>query len=342
MFLFLFGGIGYFIGTILDNADRRIQLETFHFSSIPSTHEIFYSDLLPEAVIIYSIIDNTTAVLLDYTIEAKPEDFRLSVLKNLHEFEFRILEDSSKTIFSLFIEFQELDYPSLVKFPEKLETFFYDIKEQSLDFQGALQKIIPGLVLASISRPDILGNQNWLVSDLNNSSHETRPPDFGNDPVSIESDEDSKEEHSETEESILSDLTGTPPVTISREILSESEKSKIAISPSSTSTFLTEDKIVEQADTLMESHLDTESNSQDRISEANTVNSGKESSIVQNSRFENEESFEILETEVEENEKTLLARVVDKIQLEEEQRENSVKLEYEENLKTKESSRQEI
>ena len=92
-FIFLFGGLGYVIGLILDNSDRKREIETFHFSSIPSTHEIFHCSEVPEAVVIYSAYDNTTSVLLDYKIEAKPENYRLSVLKNLQEFDFRIIED---------------------------------------------------------------------------------------------------------------------------------------------------------------------------------------------------------------------------------------------------------
>ena len=112
-FIFLFGGFGYIIGLFLDINDRKKQLEAFHPSSIPSTHEIFHSHELPEAVVIYSIQDNTTSVLLDYRIEAKPENYRLSVLKNLQEFDFRIIEDTTQTFFSLCIEYPEFNYSSI-------------------------------------------------------------------------------------------------------------------------------------------------------------------------------------------------------------------------------------
>jgi hypothetical protein len=159
-FIFLFGGLGYLIGMILDNTDRKKQLETFHFSSIPSTHEIFHSDEIPEAVFIYSTHDNTTSVLLDYKIEAKPENYRLSVLKNLQEFDFRIIEDTSQTFFSLCIQYPEFNYPAIKEIPHQKIEFFYDIKERSDDFQGAIQKLIPGIIISIIQNPDIFGNKS--------------------------------------------------------------------------------------------------------------------------------------------------------------------------------------
>ncbi len=164
-FIFLFGGLGYVTGLILDNTDRKRQIETFHFSSIPSTHEILHSDEIPEAVFIYSFSNNTTSVLLDYRIEAKPENYRLSVLKNLQEFDFRIVEGNSQTFFSLCIEYPELNYPSIKKINHQKTEFYYDIIERSNDFQGAIQKLIPGIVICIVQNPDIFGNKT--ISDDN-------------------------------------------------------------------------------------------------------------------------------------------------------------------------------
>jgi len=170
-FIFLLGGLGYVIGLILDNSDRKREIETFHFSSIPSTHEIFHCSEVPEAVVIYSAHDNTTSVLLDYKIEAKPENYRLSVLKNLQEFDFRIIEDTSQTIFSLCIEYPEFHYPSLKEIQHRMSEFYYDIKERSNDFQGAIQKLIPGIVITVVQNPDILGNEI-----LNSNNFSSTPP----------------------------------------------------------------------------------------------------------------------------------------------------------------------
>ena len=158
-FIFLFGGFGYIIGLFLDINDRKKQLEAFHPSSIPSTHEIFHSHELPEAVVIYSIQDNTTSALLDYRIEAKPENYRLSVLKNLQEFDFRIIEDTTQTFFSLCIEYPEFNYSSIREIHKQRTEFFYDIEERSNDFQGAIRKLIPGIVINTVQNPDIFGSE---------------------------------------------------------------------------------------------------------------------------------------------------------------------------------------
>jgi hypothetical protein len=158
-FIFLFGGLGYIIGLLLDTNDRKRQLDAFHPTSILSTHEIFHSDQLPEAVVIYSSINNTTSVLLDYRIEAKPENYRLSVLKNLQDFDFRIIEDTSQTFFSLCIEYPEFNYPSIKNMHSERTKFFYDIEERSNDFRGAVRKLIPGIVINAVQNPDIFGNE---------------------------------------------------------------------------------------------------------------------------------------------------------------------------------------
>ena len=43
--------------------------------------------------------------------------------------------------------------------------FYYDIKERSCDFQGAIQKLIPGIVISKVQNPDILGNVSLSKSD---------------------------------------------------------------------------------------------------------------------------------------------------------------------------------
>ena len=200
-FIFLFGGLGYVIGLILDNSDRKKQVETFHFSSIPSSHEIYHSQEIPEAVIIYSAIDNTTSVLLDYRIEAKPENYRLSVLKNLQEFDFRIIEDSSQTFFALCIEYPEFNYPSNKIGHRQIAEFYYNIKELSNDFQSAIQKLIPGIVICIVQNPDIFGNQtisNDNSLSLPPSSHFHSSPHFnsGSMPFDEENESDKESETS--------------------------------------------------------------------------------------------------------------------------------------------------
>ena len=205
-YIFLFGGLGYVIGLILDNSDRKKQIETFHFSSIPTTHEIFYSQEIPEAVVIYSAHENTTSVLLDYRIEAKPEDYRLSVLKNLQEFDFRIIEDSSQTIFSLCIEYPEFNYPSIKETDHKKVGFYYNIKERSNDFQSAIQKLIPGIVICVVHNPDIFGNKtisgNNSLSPPTSFHFNSSPPfNSGNMPFDKETEREMKSEKSKPDDS---------------------------------------------------------------------------------------------------------------------------------------------
>ncbi|UCG03398.1 MAG: hypothetical protein JSW11_05280 [Candidatus Heimdallarchaeota archaeon] len=167
----IMGCSGYFVGLILDNADIKHQLDTFHFSNL-STQEIFQSADIPEALIFYSPKENLTTVSIDFQVDTKPQTFRLSVLKNLQEHQFRILEDSSKTMFSLTLDYPECNYPKILSSPNQKEKFHYDIKEHSLDFQNAIQKIIPGLVLSKISHTSPFGDvqiQTFLETSPNPS-----------------------------------------------------------------------------------------------------------------------------------------------------------------------------
>ncbi|UCE14349.1 MAG: hypothetical protein JSV04_04025, partial [Candidatus Heimdallarchaeota archaeon] len=87
--IIIIGGVGYFIGLILDNADIKNHHKSFHFSSIPDTQEIFQPTDIPEALIIYTPKENLTIVSIDFHIKTKPQEFRLSVLKNLQDYQFR-------------------------------------------------------------------------------------------------------------------------------------------------------------------------------------------------------------------------------------------------------------
>ena len=169
----IMGGVGYFLGLILDNADIKHQLETFHFSSIPATQEIFQSDDIPEALIIYSPKENLTTVSIDFRVETKPQDFRLSVLKNLHEHQFRVLEDTHKTIFSLTLDYPDCNYSKLLSSINQKKEFHFDIHERSLDFQNAVQKIVPGLILSQVSYPDLYGEE---ISRSTDSHSRPSPP----------------------------------------------------------------------------------------------------------------------------------------------------------------------
>ncbi|MHA1969105.1 MAG: hypothetical protein ACW964_15065, partial [Candidatus Hodarchaeales archaeon] len=92
IFLFLCGGVGYFVGLLLDNVDVKNQLDSLYFNSVHVTQDVFQPDDIPEAVIIYSRKEKKTIVQIDFRIDSKPQDFRLSVLKNFQEFDFRIIE----------------------------------------------------------------------------------------------------------------------------------------------------------------------------------------------------------------------------------------------------------
>lgn len=145
------GVVGYFIGLILDNAEQK----SLHFSSIPVTQEIFQLADIPEALIMYTPKENLTTVSIDFQVKTKPQEFRLSVLKNLQDYQFRVLEDFSKTIFSLNLDYPECNYPKLASSPQEVAEFRFDIHERSLDFQNAVQKIVPGIVLSKINYPNL-------------------------------------------------------------------------------------------------------------------------------------------------------------------------------------------
>lgn len=163
----IMGCAGYILGLFLDNADIK-QVET-HISS----QEIFQQADLPEALILYSSKENLTIVSIDFQVETKPQTFRLSVLKNLQNHRFRISENSSRTIFSLALEFPECNYPKLS--PDHKEELHYNIREYSLDFQNAVTKIIPGLVLSVISQPDRV-RDNRSRPEISPSPSQFPPP----------------------------------------------------------------------------------------------------------------------------------------------------------------------
>ena len=153
--LLIMGCTGYILGLFLDNANVKHQFETYHFSNGLS-QDIFQPADLPEALILYSSKENLTTVSIDFHVETKPQTFRLSVLKNLQNHQFRISEDSSKTVFSLTLDFPECNYRKLSS--DHKEELHYNIRERSLDFQNAVTKIIPGLVLSVFSQPDRVGD----------------------------------------------------------------------------------------------------------------------------------------------------------------------------------------
>ncbi|MFX0205940.1 MAG: hypothetical protein ACFFDT_08125 [Candidatus Hodarchaeota archaeon] len=178
LIVFITGGVGYFLGLILDGADIKYQMETFNFTSIAPTQQHFQVDNIPEAIIIYSLKENLTSVLIDFKVIMKPQNFRLSVLKNLQEFEFRVIEDADKTIFSLSLEYPECNYPDLLA-TNQIEKLHFDIQECSHDFKGALQKIVPGLVLSPILNPDLFGDeldQSLLQSTIKSPPKPSSPP----------------------------------------------------------------------------------------------------------------------------------------------------------------------
>ena len=152
VYLFLFGGIGYLIGLYLDGVDRKNQIDKYHFTSLNPTEMVFTVTTIPEALIIYSKHRNRTTVLLEYEIKTKPQNFRLSILKNFQEFDFEVTEDSSGTGFVLPIYYPNLNYPSLLLKNTQLNEFLFDIRERGLDFQSAIQKVVPGLLLTPLER----------------------------------------------------------------------------------------------------------------------------------------------------------------------------------------------
>ncbi|MHA1978280.1 MAG: DUF2273 domain-containing protein [Candidatus Hodarchaeales archaeon] len=354
LFIFLFGGMGYFVGLILDNADRRLQLDTFHFSSIASSHEIFYSNIIPEAVIIYSKFDNITSVLLDYRIEAKPEDYRLSVLKNLQEFNFRVIEDSSKTIFSLFIEYPEFNYPRITDSKKDLEKFFYDIRELSIDFQGTVQKIIPGLALSSINKPNIFGDQNQLISDNNTVSRSINPPEYRTGEKRYLSTFETRDElkppeiQTETEDKILSDLMGTPSTAnISSQSIARSLNDTADTNSRKQLKLLTTDKIKENSDQILafqDNEYDTKHQESEKENKDEQVISD-ERRLSDQDNFaiaDEEDSYEIVEGTLDEKEMPILAKLTENVRNEQKRQNINVDPDLNENYEIKGSSKQEI
>lgn len=155
IFLLLCGGVGYFVGLLLDNADVKNQLDSFYYNNVHATQDVFQPDDIPEAVIIYSRKEKKTIVQIDFRVDSKPRDFRLSVIKNFQEFDFRISEDANKTTFSLLLDYQDYNYPQIVLLDDQRTELHFDIRERSKDFQTALQKIVPGLRLTIVAYPDL-------------------------------------------------------------------------------------------------------------------------------------------------------------------------------------------
>lgn len=145
----LYGGLaGYFIGLFLDHADTTQQIQAYHFRTLNSTHQEFTLDAHPHTTVLYSARENVAAVVLHYRVNEKPEDFRLSVVKNLRDFEFEISERETHSLICIEITYAEFNYPhhALLHTPEYTE-FLFDIEEKGRDFQAAIQKVVPGLTL---------------------------------------------------------------------------------------------------------------------------------------------------------------------------------------------------
>lgn len=176
LMVLIIGGVGYFLGLILDNAEIRHQLETNNFSSNPTTQGIFPIDDIPGASTLYSQKENLTTVSIVFQIETKPQDFRLSVLKNLQDYQFRVFEDSSKTSFGLTLDYPECNYPKLLSSAVKNNEFNFDIRERSIDFQNALQKIVPGLVLCQVPYPDFFREETSISYNGTSQKISRSPP----------------------------------------------------------------------------------------------------------------------------------------------------------------------
>ena len=236
-FLFLFGGVGYFIGMFFDNKEYKDQLGKFDLATMPTSYKIFHPAELPESTIVYSPHDNITTAFLALKVERKPENYRLSVLKNLHEYDFRIIEDSSQTIFSLCIEYPEFNYSSIKHSEIQNGKFLYDIKEHSLDFQGALRKIIPGLVLSISPHPNIF-NQN----DSSNYLHDTPSP-----PFHLDRSHDTNQDFISIEPELYDFGDEEESIDKKKETNSINEISKITVENTKT-TRITEDQIFQDLD----------------------------------------------------------------------------------------------
>ncbi|WP_455141192.1 hypothetical protein [Candidatus Hodarchaeum mangrovi] len=153
--VFLTGGVAYFIGLILEEIELKQQHQFFSFSNLEMSEKIFYPEEIPGAMIIYSFKENRTTVIIDFRVDAKPQNFRLSVVKNLTNFEFRVSEDAFKTIFNLTLDFPNLNYLQLIKNPRQLGEFHLSLKERLEDFKTTLLKVIPGLVISAVSKPGL-------------------------------------------------------------------------------------------------------------------------------------------------------------------------------------------
>ncbi|MHA1214399.1 MAG: hypothetical protein ACTSPG_03840 [Candidatus Hodarchaeales archaeon] len=176
LIVFITTGVGYFVGEILDAIEDKHQKEKLSFSNMAVSQEIYHLDDLPEALIIYSVQERRTIVRIDFRVDAKPQNFRLSVLKNLQNFKFRVIEDAKKTIFSLTLDFIDYNYPMILEDSSKKEEFHLAIKERALDFRTAITKIIPGLVLTPMSNNTFLG--------INESTDFSPKPSLHNPPHS--------------------------------------------------------------------------------------------------------------------------------------------------------------
>ncbi|MFW9780560.1 MAG: hypothetical protein ACFFE8_17090 [Candidatus Heimdallarchaeota archaeon] len=143
------GGLGgYLIGLFLDRADTRQQIETQHFSAHSPLHQRFTLDSHPHATVIYSARENVTAVILYYQVTEKPTDFRLSVIKNLRDFQFRISERDTNTRIGIELTYPEFNYPHHAhEGTTAYHDFLFDVEEKGRDFQTAFQKVVPGLTL---------------------------------------------------------------------------------------------------------------------------------------------------------------------------------------------------
>ena len=233
---------------IFDNHDFINNQKNFHLTSTPHTHEVFHLVELPESVIIYSSLNNVTTVLLDFQVERKPENYRLSVLKNLQDYDFRVIEDSSKTIFTLCIEYPEFNYPTILNSDIKVRKFLYDIKERSIDFQGAIQKMIPGIVLSKVIHPDIFGNTSNRSLQNQNSydSFDPKAPQTENAENTMFTLDNEAESSEISEIDIIDDLKGVNNLT-NHSTLKETSDKEI-LSEISTIFKVTEPEVNEEVD----------------------------------------------------------------------------------------------
>ncbi len=215
IYLFLFGGIGYLVGLYLDALDQKNQIAKYHFTSPNPAEKVFTVSTIPEALIIYSKYKNLTTILLEYEIKTKPQNFRLSVLKNFQEFEFEITEDSSRTTLVLPLYYPNLDYPSLLLKDTQLNELLFDIRERGSDFKNAIQKVVPGLFLSPLDRSNfysmLTDEPDYTFSNFFTS------PNVKNTDINIKQEKDSnvspllrKPLISEREESSSSDLVKHP------------------------------------------------------------------------------------------------------------------------------------